>query len=484
MRSSELVLTDAEHLAFTRGFVAYLGECPFKYDKPPEWQEQKIGELCIWAPCTTRITVIHTALGYAGIIGDAYCLTDNTSVESTLIDLLKHKNWRSLDSLSGRFAAIICTPSAVQVCQDAFGARTVYYIDNGNSLSSHSALLARFMNFSVDKITKQFVASPEYAARGVGYLPGVATMYKEIFCLTPNTFLDLKLGRPKRFWPSSDRISIHKDDFLNAVQIYFQKFSDELTRSNRRPILGLTGGVDTRAVIAGLHGNNVRMRLLTWTGGRLPEAERPVVIEMAEHLKFPHDFLDPSPIAKTDIDKTILDASNISTGFCRGRSKLTLAMSTYKDINDIFIRGYGGEIIRGFYNRHLLDRGSSANFEAGLCETLSSLYITKKNKNSSFEFKEFVSLATHDYLDRTVFPVDCRGYDPLDVFYWEQRMGVWGANMHNELDSAMDSWTGVNSRVLYEMAFGLSKEYRLGKKIMLDMTSLYDKELAEMGVVS
>ena len=63
-------------------------------------------------------------------------------------------------------------------------------------------------------------------------------------------------------------------------------------------------------------------------------------------------------------------------------------------------------------------------------------------------------------------------------------MGAWGANMLNEMDPAMYSITGLNSRPLYEAAFGLPEKERLGAKLMLDITALYDKTFSEIGVVS
>ena len=84
-----------------------------------------------------------------------------------------------------------------------------------------------------------------------------------------------------------------------------------------------------------------------------------------------------------------------------------------------------------------------------------------------------------EYINSDLYNLDLR-----DLFYWEQRMGSWAANMHNEMDPAVYSITGLNSRPLYEAAFGLEPKERLGAQIMLEITKMYDERFANIGVVS
>jgi len=74
-------------------------------------------------------------------------------------------------------------------------------------------------------------------------------------------------------------------------------------------------------------------------------------------------------------------------------------------------------------------------------------------------------------------------FDLNDVFYWEHRMGMWGAAMHNEMDPVMLSMTGFNSREVYEAAFGMDPRKRLTKKLLLEVIRRYDKRMAEIPYV-
>jgi hypothetical protein len=72
------------------------------------------------------------------------------------------------------------------------------------------------------------------------------------------------------------------------------------------------------------------------------------------------------------------------------------------------------------------------------------------------------------------------GFDLNDVFYWEHRMGMWGAAMHNEMDPVMLSMTGFNSREVYEAGFGMDSGKRLTKTLLLEVIRRYDEPMAEI----
>jgi hypothetical protein len=61
-------------------------------------------------------------------------------------------------------------------------------------------------------------------------------------------------------------------------------------------------------------------------------------------------------------------------------------------------------------------------------------------------------------------------------------MGMWGAAMLNEMDPACYSLVGINSRAVFETAFGLPAEERLTKELLRRVTWNYDVPLAEIAV--
>lgn len=450
-----------------------------------DWQTIKFNGGYIVANSECDIKLYEKKKRKVIFLGDAFVCHGQNTLESEAFRLLEN-DLSALDRLSGRFLVLIETNDNVLIANDAFGARSIYYCrkHNVSYVASHAALLAVITNSSINKKSYNITQSPEYSARGTKYMPGDVTVFNDVKFLPPNNCLALKTGEVRRYWPISNKKDTSKECFLSVVDEYFKNFASFLNRRKFIPILGITGGVDARAVIAGVNNYSNNMELVTWEGGRLPENEIDVVKKMVKHLNLPHRYIVPNPKPQNIHDDEILLATEIATGFCRGKSRLSLAMKEVSGENKVFIRGYGGEIVRGFYNRHIKGKGGSFDEDDYLGE-FSRLYKTLRLKEPSRKFMEFVVEANNSFVENASY---CKGfcydYDPLDLFYWEHRMGGWGANMHNEMDPVMYSMTGLNSRVVYDSAFGLSQSYRLGTEIMLDITKMYDKHFSELKVKS
>jgi|GEM_PF-4272273 len=466
-------------LAFRYGFLFRRVSDGIDVDFLRDWKRIEIDGFLLQLHPDTKVTVKATEVGTALLIGDAFVCVGDESIDDVLVKLLLGRNWDDLDRLAGRFALLLVRNGECMVMHDPFGSRTVYYkLTSPFGVSSHAALLAAVFSCSIDKGAQSFIQMPEYRARGTSYLPGDATIYQDIKALIPNNFFDSSLGKSCRFWPRRPVARTTMDEFLDACDLYFQRFADFL-RNRYKPVLGVTGGVDTRAVIAGFMGKGLKVRLVTWTGGRLPDAEVSVVAQMVSHLNQPHEYINPrTPITAVKLNH-IADATRAATGFCRETTKLLTAnMGAIAQDGEVFIRGYGGEIIRGFYNRH------RANFGGDIVTEFFDLYKTSRVLSPRLEFTRFASNAIAEFVDRTDYDTKLHGLDLRDAYYWEQRMGVWGSNMLNEMDPAIYSMAGLNSRPLYEAAFGLPEKERLGAEIMIKITERYDRKFARMKVSS
>ena len=147
----------------------------------------------------------------------------------------------------------------------------------------------------------------------------------------------------------------------------------------------------------------------------------------------------------------------------------------------VFVRGYGGEIIRGFYN--LEARHGKHSIKALTAEELLKAYGSSIRKaREGYAYAKIAQAAFDGFMTRANYDerLSRSGFDLSDVFYWEHRMGMWGAAMHNEMDAAMFAMTGFNSRRMYETAFGLQPEERLTKEVLLRVVRRYDEGMAEI----
>lgn len=444
----------------------------------PGWRRHRFSDLHVWThpECPLRRLAGH---GWAAMVfGDIYVAHGESSVEALIQRVASHGNFDALDDLGGRFALLVSGPPGIRIFHDAFGSRSVYYRrGEAFAAASHVTLLSQAFGDEMDPATSEFCRSPEYGQRGTHYLPGDRTMYAPVHPLIPNNYYDIGAQRAIRYWPRAPLEVGEVRDFNRACDEYFSRTS-EFLEGRYQLLLGLTGGLDARSLIAGLRWAGMRARLFTWQGGRVVGAELPLIDAIARHLGWPHLFVDVGRKSAEAVDPRMQQLTVLATGGARAPSALTANMSRLAGKADVFLRGYGGEIMRGFYNRH------NRTFEHASAEEMASLYLTRRVARPSKGFLAFTIDAFEGFAERANFGGDFLGRDPLDIFYWEHRMGTWGSLMLNEMDPVLYSMTGLNSRRLYEAAFAMPREQRLGNGLLLDLIARYDQYLADVGVVS
>jgi hypothetical protein len=217
-------------------------------------------------------------------------------------------------------------------------------------------------------------------------------------------------------------------------------------------------------MIAAFRSRGVQIRGVTWLDRTTRERELPTVMGLAAYADIQHVF------------------------GMRQR---------YAVPGAVFIRGYGAEVIRGFY-RHTMKapikamRASELLRAYGLGRPKSTITAPEmlqaqgarvRTGQIGREYAKRVGLAAFEgFMERANYDERLMGwgFDLNDVFYWEHRMGMWGAAMHNEMDPVMLSMTGFNSREVYEAGFGMDPGKRLTKALLLEVIRRYDEPMAEI----
>lgn len=97
-------------------------------------------------------------------------------------------------------------------------------------------------------------------------------------------------------------------------------------------------------------------------------------------------------------------------------------------------------------------------------QTLSHLYdVNAGSRMSRNAFERFIEVAGWDM--GALFDYDLSG-----LFYWEHRMGIWGASALSESDMAFRSMPGYNNRELFRTFMGLPSE--------IDRRSIFEASVA------
>lgn len=375
-----------------------------------------------------------------------------------------------LDQLSGRFALIAKRDGRTSVYHDAFGARSVFYRRDGAfALASHPEVFAQTFGDRRWPEMMDLVTSEWFSQMRRSYLPTDATIFEGIYALLPNHRYDIDRRRAERFWPRRHRLANTSfDGFFSAFDDYFRGLAGHL--AGRQTILSITGGIDSRTLIAALKHYGLSFKTATWTTLNFMEWEWEPVRQVAEYLNGDHSWVDQNNGRINDT--AIIGARN--SGNYRWPSPAVAGMGRLFGglPKAIWLTGIGSEMIRGAPPR------PDEEIEEASTEALVLHYFRGPRQPPS-EHVAFVTRETEAMLQRGDFEHSIRlGYDPGSVVHWELMAGTWGVCSINAMQTAIDSMFGFNTRAVAEVAMGLPDEVRRSKKLFHDVIRRYDPQLA------
>lgn len=390
------------------------------------------------------------------LVGDAFVSGPGSvpNVPEWLMDGDLHRN---LGQLGGRYLLIHREGDDVDVYHDALGARSVFY--GPDVLASHAELAASMAGVGLRDWVIPFITSRGFRRRDVKYLPGLHSPFEKIEQLTPNCRLRLGSNRPERYWPTAGVVATTADyavaklvEHLEAMRAYF-------VTKNLRPVVGLSAGRDSRGVMASLWklGPEIFTFVRSPGGDSSRSADSRVALEVAAKLGLELELIRLK--APPPLDEGLTPFASVfrrNTGYVRGNNSAWVEHYAARESEAVFVRGSGGEIMRGFYPP-LRTISASA---------LSHLYdVNAGSKVSRGSFEHFIEYAewTADRL---------YDYSLEDLFYWEHRMGIWGASTLTESDMAFRSVPAYNSRELFAAFAGLPGD--------VNRRELFEKAIQEL----
>lgn len=465
---------DLEALKFRFGFLCHRVDevRPRRALPKAGWLRERVGPFVLHRHPETRLARRSAGERHLVLLGDGYDVATGSAPDlAPLLAAGESGFLDAVDRLGGRFALLLVEGERLRALNDPIGSRSIYYhAGEPFCLGSHASLVARAAAAPRREDIPPLLRHPHYRRRSVKYLPGDWTIYANVFGLIPNNLYDTDARRTRRYWP---RVPLRATDFEGFVVTASEYLRAQATFAGSRysPLFGLTGGVDTRVVFASFRAFGVPFETVTWLGGRLAPGEITTVEQLAEYLDVPHRGIR-RPAATDGVARI----AGWNGGAYRGPARLTSAMLAAYGPKParVFIRCWGGEVMRGFYNTRPKPMRSLAPAE------MARAYGSGAGDGER-GFRASAIAAFEEFFDRG----NCRdleglGYDPNDLFYWEHRMGMWGAAANNELDPAMTTLIGLNSRHLFVAAFGLPDERRLTKRLLLELTDRFDPALARM----
>jgi len=391
-------------------------------------------------PCTVRL---HSGAAIA-LLGRAVHVKQPRWTEAEIVDHLRdhagdHQAFcEALDLLAGRWVALLQRGGRTVLQTDACGLRQVHYatVDGVTWAASQPALLDTVVRLRPDEDPelREFLQSRAYTALESAWV-GDGTVYRECRRLLPNHWLDLGAGttgrrsRARRFAPPSS------GEAVDASAAMLRSIMDGVC-ARERVSLALTAGIDSRILLAAAKPAVQRIDLFVDRMGRLDDDDADIWVprELCARLGLPFEVRDCAGDLP-DWFRSIV-TTNVTGARMLPKTQSIFGKLVAED-SRLNVNGNGGEVCRNFYDKYA--RGRPRAWSAAELAGLMGYEPAPR----------FVIRALDRWL-RDLSAVDRNGWDLPDLLYWEQRMGIWGAQYPAEQDVAVDEFSPFNCAALLE----------------------------------
>ncbi|TNM52971.1 hypothetical protein [Brevibacterium sediminis] len=474
---------------YPRGFIAHHQSLETSgWEGPPErFEHLSFGDLSIWfdserTPAIARsegasVLVVGTAALVPPGSDQAEATADLQAIAETLqVELTSNQGQflDALDYLGGRYAIIVEVDGLYRVFHDAHGTRTIYYDEIRQAFSTHVHLLASLVG-AEPRDSDELKAARSWAALPLSFAWD-ETPYSTIRALLPNHVLELESKRTFRYFPRERNrfTSLSFEERATEINRLWLGQISAFAQSTDRFFVSLSGGLDSRVVLAALREHKDRVDAFTYftnngTGNwaQAMQLDRDLSRQVLALAHVNHVPIVHGEGARfTEDDKAIADKNSLVE---HGRWLVARYVENFGNNTGLHFRGNTQETIRSYY-------GSTKHRDPiDLVKGLMSSRLKSVNLGEEEIFEYQAKL--DETLKQFGYPNALHDFVASDMFYWEVRMGRWLAEIYNETDPAFDSISPMNMRAIVELGLaGPEDERRSG----IMFTELIDRNWPEL----
>src|SRR5699024_8770333 len=250
----------------------------------------------------------------------------------------------------------------------------------------------------------------------------------------PNFKLNFLVRSVERYFPRSENnyTQLSEEKRFEIAEFLWKSQIQHLIKQNKKFILSLTGGNDSRVSLAMMKGFLDDTKLFTYassedTAGvtniydKTYDIDRNIVGQMLDDLNLNHEFIYYKD-DKISIPSDLENAMERNATARHGRFLIGHYLKSLSEENTLHIRANLLELGRAY----LISPTTNQSKEAILASYLK--YVQKKNKGKDLtEIEEHISKQNDKFHSD-----DFYDYHIMDISFWETRMGRWHAEILNE----------------------------------------------------
>ncbi len=446
------------HLIFRRQFL--LGSYSNQFPYNNEWKTYLLHhELVLFAHPDLNVYISSYENKKLVLIGFAVdALNPRRSIYNLLQQVVQCANEISqvvnnTRSFAGRWVIVFQNSENTYIFTDPCGFRSVYYAidDSGIWCGSQPEILKSVvpLSYRSDPVMDEFLLNEKFCKNESAWV-GDKTIYQNCWHLLPNHYFDLNETKQIRFFPTPDYRMTETDHVVEFAASLLKNIIEGIVLQGK-VVQGLTAGWDSRVLLAASKEFSNQILYFVDKQGVLSDGHSDIEIprKLSKHLGLNFKVLN----SKTDLPGWFVNllSHNVTGG--RVLSKTRTIYSHFLEHSDfIKINGNGSEICRNFFDKFCRYKGGDF--------TSSDLATLMGYANIKYVEKELEGWLDSIELSNVKINV-------LDLLYWEQRLGNWGALYPSEQDIAIEEVSPFNCRLLIEVLLSAPKELRCAPNYLL-----------------
>lgn len=380
-------------------------------------------------------------------------LIENSSDFATMKDLTI--------SLGGRWLIIYDSFDELKILTDPSSLRRLFYTKEEDLLIGSSMAIINYykkQNLDSDKKLKKYLNSKHYKlTEGEWYID--KTIYKNIYKVLPNRYLDVLKRDVNKFW-----IDICNKSYDENIKRVAEILVNEIKSLNNRTnniINSISAGIDSRIMYAASKKANIKIKGIVSTMNILTDKSADIYIPKKIFKDYGDELivLDRLEDFKEDFleyyEKSIENARKLP-------KNLTIQKIFDSFKNPYVITGNNAEVIVHYYDKDDAENGAEISKLLGIDKSID--YFNEY-------FDKWIE-------DARLFLEEHKDIVPMKLFHWEQDTGNWGTLYQAESDIASEEFPPFNNREIFLRLWQASRERKYSKQeVYKDLLRLLDENL-------
>ncbi len=386
-----------------------------------------------------------------------------------------------LFDLTGVYIVGWLTDHAIRIWPDAAGMLMADYgtIDGRAIICSHPHLASSLLGLQQSEYVRRLTSYRFYPLFGF-FLPGDRTPCEQLRRLVPNHTLFFRDGSwdVRRIYPNQPAAPMTMEERAERAAEILQNTMALIPKKWDHPAITLTGGCDSKTTLACAAGVRDQYSYFSYNSQQAEAVDAEGAAVICKALGLPHSIHPiPDSMPDEELVRDIIAANMGGIGYLPMREvRKRLYLAQMEDV-DVEVKSWGSEIGRAYFHK----RFAKASFPAHPTPRyLTSLYkVFLHNRRLVRETDEIF----REYLEKYLRPEDLQGFDWIDLFFWEFRVGGWnGLVITGEHRFAFDITIPYNNRHLLELLLGAPLEDRMADRLYTMIRSRTDPKVDAAGV--